>query len=117
MTTRSLLSGPSTLSSATARGANALHQLQDPLRKLAFYSYIEGHRALLAEIIRITWLPSQLTLIFSPHSGGDMDSLIHASLPRKSSTVRRRRMHDWRRTVPMFVYRSSMALDYLRIKG
>ena len=51
MTTRNLLSGPITLSSATGRGANVLHALQYPLRKLAFYSYIEGHRALLAEVI------------------------------------------------------------------
>lgn len=51
MTTRNLLSGPITFSSATARSANVLHALQYPLRKLAFYSYIEGHRALLAEVI------------------------------------------------------------------
>ncbi|OAR01764.1 hypothetical protein LLEC1_06112 [Akanthomyces lecanii] len=51
MTTRNLLSGPITLSSATGRSANVLHALQYPLRKLAFYRYIEGHRALLAEVI------------------------------------------------------------------
>ncbi|EFY84979.1 hypothetical protein MAC_08963 [Metarhizium acridum CQMa 102] len=51
MATRNLLSGPITLSSATGRSANVLHALQYPLRKLAFYSYIEGHRALLAEVI------------------------------------------------------------------
>ncbi|KAM3549085.1 hypothetical protein MY1884_008894 [Beauveria asiatica] len=51
MTTRNLLSGPITFSSATARSANVLHALQYPLRKLAFYSHIEGHRALLAEVI------------------------------------------------------------------
>ena len=51
MTTRNLLSGPITLSSAAGRSANVLHALQYPLRKLAFYRHIEVHRALLAEVI------------------------------------------------------------------
>ncbi|EGX95241.1 Aminoglycoside phosphotransferase [Cordyceps militaris CM01] len=51
MTTRNLLSGPITFSSATARSANVLHALQYPLLKLAFYSYVEEHRAVLAEVI------------------------------------------------------------------
>ncbi len=51
MTTRNLLSGPITFSSAKGRDTDVLHALQYPLRKLAFYRYIEEHRALLAEVI------------------------------------------------------------------
>lgn len=51
MATRNLLSGPITLSSATSRSRNVLHALQYPAHKAAFYDYIEGHRALLAEVV------------------------------------------------------------------
>ncbi|KAM3440599.1 hypothetical protein MY4824_002047 [Beauveria thailandica] len=51
MTTRNLLSGPITLSTATGRTDNIIHALQYPLRKAAFYSYIQEHRALLAQVI------------------------------------------------------------------
>lgn len=51
MTTRKLLSGPITLSIATGRTDNILDALQYPLRRAAFYDHIEGHRALLAEVI------------------------------------------------------------------
>ncbi|KAK8149964.1 hypothetical protein G3M48_004908 [Beauveria asiatica] len=51
MTTRQLLSGPITLSDATARSTNVLHALRYPLLKQAFYERVESHRALLAEVI------------------------------------------------------------------
>ncbi|KAM3515446.1 hypothetical protein MY11210_001008 [Beauveria gryllotalpidicola] len=51
MTTRDLLSGPITLSGATARSTNVLHVLRYPLLKKAFYERVESHRALLAEVI------------------------------------------------------------------
>ncbi|KAM3486383.1 hypothetical protein MY8738_000599 [Beauveria namnaoensis] len=51
MTTRSLLSGPITFTDAKARSVNILHALQYPSQKEAFYRCIEGHRALLAEVV------------------------------------------------------------------
>ncbi|KAM3543417.1 hypothetical protein ARSEF1564_003658 [Beauveria bassiana] len=51
MTRRSLLSGPITFTDAKARSVNILHALQYPSQKEAFYRRIEGHRALLAEVV------------------------------------------------------------------
>ncbi|KAM3505217.1 hypothetical protein MY11210_008058 [Beauveria gryllotalpidicola] len=51
MTTRNLLSGPITFTDAKARSANILHALQYPSQRSAFYRRIEGHRALLAEVV------------------------------------------------------------------
>ncbi|KAG6039880.1 hypothetical protein E4U41_001880 [Claviceps citrina] len=51
MTTRLLLSGPITLSGATARDNNVLHTLAYPRQKEAFYARIDSHRPLLADVV------------------------------------------------------------------
>ncbi|KAM3439878.1 hypothetical protein MY4824_002385 [Beauveria thailandica] len=51
MTTRDLLSGPITLSSAKSRGSNVLHALRFPLQKREFYARIERQRHLLSHLV------------------------------------------------------------------
>ncbi|KAM3498276.1 hypothetical protein MY10362_008395 [Beauveria mimosiformis] len=51
MTTRDLLSGPITLSSAKSRGSNILHALRFPLQKREFYARIERQRYLLSHLV------------------------------------------------------------------
>ncbi|KZZ89733.1 Aminoglycoside phosphotransferase [Moelleriella libera RCEF 2490] len=51
MTTRDLLSGPITLSSARARSSNVLHALAYPKQKEDFYKRMESHRPLIADVV------------------------------------------------------------------
>ncbi|KID72919.1 uncharacterized protein G6M90_00g004750 [Metarhizium brunneum] len=51
MTTRNLLSGPVTLSAATAKSRNVLHALEYPQQKEDFYKRMETHRPLLADLV------------------------------------------------------------------
>ncbi|RDA93520.1 hypothetical protein CP533_4006 [Ophiocordyceps camponoti-saundersi (nom. inval.)] len=51
MTTRNLLSGPVTLSTAEAKSRNVLHALAYPQQKEDFYKRMESHRPLLADIV------------------------------------------------------------------
>jgi len=51
MTTRNLLTGPVTLSSAMARDSNMLHALAYPQQKEAFYRRIEKLSPLLADLV------------------------------------------------------------------
>lgn len=51
MTTRNLLSGPVTLSAATAKSRNVLHALEYPQQKETFYKRMETHRPLLADLV------------------------------------------------------------------
>ncbi|KAM3470626.1 hypothetical protein MY5147_006288 [Beauveria neobassiana] len=51
MTTRDLLSGPTTLSAAKLKGSNVLHALRFPLQKREFYARIERQRHLLSHLV------------------------------------------------------------------
>ncbi|EFY90683.1 hypothetical protein MAC_03263 [Metarhizium acridum CQMa 102] len=51
MTTRNLLSGPVTLSAATAKSRNVLHALEYPQQKENFYKRMETYRPLLADLV------------------------------------------------------------------
>lgn len=51
MITRDLLSGPVTLSAARANSRNVLQALGYPRQRDDFYQRIEGHRALLADVV------------------------------------------------------------------
>ncbi|TWU73930.1 hypothetical protein ED733_004282 [Metarhizium rileyi] len=51
MTTRNLLSGPITLSAATAKIRNVLHALEYPQQKENFYKRMETYRPLLADLV------------------------------------------------------------------
>ncbi|OAA37684.1 Aminoglycoside phosphotransferase [Metarhizium rileyi] len=57
MTTRNLLSGPITLSAATAKIRNVLHALEYPQQKENFYKRMETYRPLLADLFVLLRFP------------------------------------------------------------